>query len=264
MRELLLAGMLLVSAMAAAQEAAPPQEPSKPQAIPSSPSLREELAHLAVEAESLHKELPNFTCKETAVSQAIQKKKVKREVRFSADLRVQRGNDGSDETVHMTELNGKPYTGAEPSTPIMVRGGFDQVLDYFRLSAQPCYVYTLRAGRVDFESTTRSSDDVLCGERGAVQGFALLNSDGDVIHMERRVAEADAFRYGLVPFAAVDLAPVELSGKTYQLSSKMVAEIPRADWLGHFEATYTSCRLFKATITIRPGSNVVTDEPEKP
>jgi len=264
MRAFLIAGLLLVPAMAGAQDVAPVQEAAPAKAAAPVLTLQAELGRLGAEAESLHKDLPNFACKETAVSQILKKKKVKTEVRFSADLRVRRGNGRSDETSHYTEVNGKPFEGVEPRAPFMVEGGFDQALDYFRPFTQRCYVYTLKPGRVDFESTPRSSEDPVCEGRGSSRGFALLNDDGGVTHVERTVDDADATRFGLVQFAAVDLMPVELNGKTYQLSSKMVAEVPKGDYTEHFEATYSTCHLFKATITIRPGSNVVPDEPEKP
>lgn len=243
--------------MASAQDVAPAQAARAPLTLP------DELARLGFEAESLHKDLPNFTCKEAAVSQLLKKKKVKTEVRFSADLRVQRGNGRSDETSHVTEVNGKPFYGDEPRAPILVQGGFDQALDYFRPFTQHCYVYTLRPGRLDFETASRAGEDPVCEGRGSARGFALLDDEGGVTHVERRVEDADATRYGLVMFAAVDLTPVELNGKVYQLSSKMVAEVPKGDYMEHFEAAYTDCRLFKATITIRPGSNVLPDDDPK-
>jgi hypothetical protein len=272
MRTLLLTAVLLLPMLAAAQssdQANPPADqtpaPTPAAATVALPlTLEQELKHLAAESETLHNNLPNFTCKETAISQAIRKNKVREQVNFVADLRVQRGNQRSDETFRVIELNGKPFQGGRFDSPLMVQGGFDQALDYFRPAMQACYRYTLSANRLDFVSIPDVNEQPFCAGRGGAQGFALLNASGDVTHIERRVTPQDAAHFGLAIFASVDLLPVELNGKTYPLSSKMVAELPNGKQTGRFEATYTNCTLFKATIKIVPGSTAPPDPDHTP
>ncbi len=72
-------------------------------------------------------------------------------------------------------------------------------------------------------------------------------------HIERTVSANATRDLRLVPFAAIDFAPVELNGEVFRLSSHLVTEFPEGDSKGRFEATYSDCKLFKATSTILPG-----------
>jgi hypothetical protein len=222
--------------------------------------LQAGLQQLAATAQSLQHDLPSFTCNETALSQAIKKKKVKTETRFAGELRVQRGGDGRlHERLDVTEVNGKPYRGGRLEPPLMVEGGFDQTLDYFLPERQACFHFSGGGHRIDFESAAGTMNRPICEEAGEPRGFVLLDEAGNVTHVERRVSPELASQYHIVDFSSVDFVSTELDGRMYPLSAKVVAEVAKDGETLHFEASYAGCHLFKATSTILPD---VTPVPE--
>ncbi len=216
------------------------------------------LQRLGTAAALVHTSLPNFTCNEAAISEEVRGDKVKRRVDFTASLRVVRDTDGSMvESFQMLTLNGKPMQQGDFKLPIYVNGGFDHVLLYFLPEKQACYRYTYSPGRVDFEAVPHTSAPATCRDETGMHGFATLNAEGDVTHLERRIPLDVAKAGNLTPFAASDLAATELNGRRYMLSMHFRSETPDGKSLKIFEATYTACRLFGASFTLLPGSSVI-------
>lgn len=216
-------------------------------------ALRAELNKLAATAESLQHDLPSFSCREAGLSQVLKKGKVKTQVQFAGDLRVQRGADGRlHERLQTTEVNGKPFSGVTFKRPIFVEGGFDESLDYFLPSEQDCFRFAMTPGRVTFESPPGSFDRPACVDMGAPSGFAQLDDAGRVAHIERTVPSEFASQVSVVDFSAIDFVWTELDGTIYPLSARMIADVPKGGETLHYEATYTGCRLFKATSTVLP------------
>jgi hypothetical protein len=83
-----------------------------------------------------------------------------------------------------------------------------------------------------------------------------MDAAGDLTHMERTVPAEVTQELHLVPFAAIDFAPVELKGQVYRLPQHMLSEYPEGDSKGRFEATYSECKLFAVTVTIGPATEV--------
>jgi hypothetical protein len=234
-------------------------------------ALQDELEKLGAAAQSLQRDLPSFTCTETGLSQALKKGKVKEQVRFVAEVRVERAAGGRlDEELAVTEVNGKrPRDRFDP--PFMVGGGFGESLFYFLPATQACFQDTLSSiqndtqsqGRIDFVSPPGTFERPLCRHTGAPDGFVLLNGAGNPMHLERRVPHEFAEQMHVVDFSAMDFVATELDGKVYPLTAKMVADEAKEDGVTlHFEATYTGCHLFKATSRILPGETVVPDTGE--
>lgn len=235
--------------------AAPAQSPK-----PAPSLLDQRLEHLAAVADQQLDSLPNFTCNEDVISQIIENKKVRSSTRVHGTVRVTRKPDGAlDET----------YTYKRPfhlliipaQLPYFVRGGFASPLTYFLAAAQPCYRYSLSPGRIDFATRSNSVPGHICQDQG-LEGFALLNPAGDVTHVQRTLPEAVAKPLKLAPFAAIDIAPVTLNGRTYQLSQHMIAAQPIGQNEARFEATYTDCKLFTATVTLGPATEVPSPKPQ--
>jgi hypothetical protein len=147
--------------------------------------------------------------------------------------------------------------------PLFVRGGFDSALVYFAPSVQACYRYSLSPGRIDFETRTGPVSGHFCTEQG-LKGFALLDADGDITHIERTLPPDVAKPLKLVTFAAIDITPVTLNGHIYPLSHHMIADMPLSNAMGHFEATYNNCHLFTATVTLGPATEVPPASPPQP
>jgi hypothetical protein len=84
----------------------------------------------------------------------------------------------------------------------------------------------------------------------STKGFALLDSDGRIFHIERTSDPKEARRAMVTDFASYDLTPMELGGKSYWLTTKNVAESRNGNEVRHFESEITNCRLFRAKSTI--------------
>jgi len=217
-------------------------------------ALRAELKKLAATAQMLRDDLPSFTCQETAKSQLLKKKKVKEQVEFAGEVRVQRVEEGRLlEQLNVTQVNGKPFAGGYFHTPIKVEGGFGASLFFFLPEIQPCFDFALTSGRLDFATRPGMLDQPGCDVAGTRRGFALLDADGNVTHMEREVPPETASQFHLVDFNTIDFVSTELGGRAYPLSAKMTADVPADGEVKHFEATYSGCHLFTATVTILPG-----------
>jgi hypothetical protein len=234
------------------------------QATPSSPELQQQLQRLAVAAQSLAHSLPSISCVESGSSEALKKGKVKRHVDFTANLRAIRvPGAGLHESFTLTQIDGKPYSKPGYRFPFFAGEGFDAALVYFLPGEQACYTFTLSAGRIDFETVAGAASHPPCRDTG-LHGFALVDTNGDVTHVERTVSEQATRDFHLAPFAAVDFAPVELSDRTYRLARHVVSEIHNGDVTRRFEATYSGCKLYTASVTILPPTQVVPDDAAPP
>jgi hypothetical protein len=223
-------------------------------------ALQQELQRLGVVAEALDHSLPSITCQEDGLSERIVRGKVKQHVAFTASMRAERTPGGPlHESFIVTTLNGKPWEGKGVRFPYYTSGGFDSAMVYFRPRNQACYRFSLADGRIDFETAADATTHPQCRDDG-LKGFALVDANGDVTHIERTVS-ADATRdFRLVPVASIDFAPVELNGEVFRLSSHLVTEYPEGDSKGRFEATYSACKLFSVSVKIGPPT-VTPDNP---
>jgi hypothetical protein len=223
--------------------------------------LQRELQRLGVAAEALDRSLPSLTCQESAVSERLVRGKVKQHVAFVASMRAVRVPGGHlHETFTMTTLNGKPHSGGNTPFPFYTSGGFDAAMVYFMPAHQACYRYSLSQGRIDFETSPDFASHYQCRNDG-VRGFALMDAAGNGTHMERTVPLEVAHDLHLVPFAAIDFAPVELKGQVYRLPQHMLSEYPEDDSTGRFETFYSGCRLFSVSVTIGPPTEVNPADP---
>jgi hypothetical protein len=241
----------------------PPASTQQPNPTPYSPELQQALQRLGSEAEDLIQSTPSFTCDEAATSQAILNQTILRSVSLTGTVRTIRKPDGR--MVETYDYKHEHILFLIPKLPpLFVSGGFDTALSYFLPSAQACYRYTLSPGRIDFETRTGPVSGHICTEQG-LKGFALLNPAGDITHIERTIPPDVAKPLKDVPFAAVDIAPVTLNGRVYQLSHHLVATQPLDNnATGHFEATYTHCHLFTSTVTIGPSSEIPSTNTTQP
>lgn len=229
------------------------------------PALAAVLARLGEQAAALERSLPSFSCQQSAVSEELragrhgQSPQVVRHVEFTANLRVRRHADGKlAESAEFLTVNGLPLTANGFTMPAYAEGGFLQALHYFLPDLQHCYVYALSEGRIDFTAAPHAAEDPACRSAGTT-GFALLNADNDVEHVERRVSAYGVNAYKIIPYAAVDLTSVTLNGAVYRLSSHLVTERGNGRFTDRFESTYADCKLFTATVTIGPA--MVPEEP---
>lgn len=234
--------------------------PAAPQANPGSPELRQTLDRLAAAAEVLEHSLPSLTCFETAVSETLKNGKVKKHVAFSGNVRVVRTPAGHlNETFTLTQVNGKPHTGHGYRFPYYAVGGFEGGILSLP-TRQPCYVYTLSSGRIDFATAPGAGSTPPCRDDG-VRGFALFDADGNVTHIERSVSAQATRDFHLTPFAAFDFAPIELNGRTYRPPHHVISETPEDPGAGRMESTYSNCQLYTASVTILPPTQVVPGGP---
>ncbi len=212
-------------------------------------ALRARLRTLAATAEALENKLPAFACRESLLSQEIRGNKIKRQMQAVGDLRVQADADGDlDERFTPTEVNGHAYKPGSFHPPIFVTGGFRHALGQFRPQDQPCFDYRLAGNRMDYTSRANPGDD--CDAKSGIHGFALFDDAGNLLHIEQHVDEDAARRRNIIPFAALDLSQVDLGGTTFLLSTHVIAEKHADNSTYRWEATYSACRLFEATVKI--------------
>jgi hypothetical protein len=222
-------------------------------------ALQQELERLGAAADALEHSLPSFSCLEAGMSERLQNGKVKEHEDLTANLRARRSADGSlAESYEPLTLNGKLFAGSGFNVPFYVTGGFDRAMRYFVPSRQACYRYSLSPGRIDFETAPDVAKHAQCSDE-AMHGFALLDGDGNVTHLERHVSAKAAENLHLAPFATIDFAAVDLNGRTFRLSSHMSAELSQGHSTARFEVTYSGCRLYTATVTIHPANEVPGD-----
>jgi hypothetical protein len=235
------------------------------QTLGSSVALAGHLQKAADQAQVLATQLPSFSCTESGVSELLRDGRLKKQLPFTATIRALRSASGQiNEVQTILTVNGKPV-GKHPELPFNVHEAFTDVLSYVDARAQSCFVYKLRPPsgdntRIDFESTGNYVP--ACANLPGTTGFFLADTAGKVTHMERTVPADLSDEGDIVPFAAVDLAPVELGGKTYMLASHLVSEREDGKEMRRLDATFTDCKLFKAEITIRPGGLVNERPPE--
>ena len=219
------------------------------------------LKHLGTTAQALQRSLPSFTCQETGVSGWRSLSKAGDHDDFSATLRAKRNSEGTfSESYELTRLNGRPFSSHEFTFPYYVSGGFDRAMRYFLPEQQVCYRYSLSGNRLSFESVPDSMGHPQCSDSG-LHGMAILDAEGDAVHLERRVSQQSARLLNLAPSAAIDFSPVILDGKTFWLSSHMVSDMLQGNFAMHFDVTYSDCRLFTATVKIGPATQVSPSGP---
>ena len=212
-------------------------------------ALRTRLRTLAAAAEALENKLPAFACRESLLSQEIHGKKIKRQMQANGDLRVQADANGDlDERFIPTEVNGRAYKPGSFHPPLFVTGGFRHALGQFRPQDQPCFDYRLTGNRMDYTSRANPGDD--CDAKSGIHGFALFDDAGNLLHIEQHVDENAARNRNIIPFATLDLSQVDLGGTTFLLSTHVIAEKHADDSTYRWEATYSACRLFEATVKI--------------
>jgi hypothetical protein len=224
-------------------------------------NLQFRLRTLAAAAELLDSKLPAFTCHETFTSQLLQGRKVKRQVTGSGELRVQPNDEGKlDEDFQTAEIDGHPAQGF-PRAPIFVEGGFQNAIQLFRPSDQRCFIFRSQNDRIEFQSRPDAPEDP-CGRRTGVRGYAVFDSSGNLDHIESHTEEEAATRRHIVPYAALDLAQVQLGGTTFLLSTHVLAELYAGKTTRRWEATYFGCRLYQVTVKIGPATAPSEDSPK--
>ncbi len=127
---------------------------------------------------------------------------------------------------------------------------------FFDESTQVCYDYRGSSGRIDFNAN--NGKGALCHE-SKTTGFASLDAQGKLLHGEIRTPPEEANRSHHPVFAAIDYADVRLDDRLFRMPIHTYAETLQDGLLRTFDAYYTSCKLFAAKTTIRPGDG--TDPP---
>ena len=222
--------------------------------VGASSELEKDLQRIGTAASELMISIPSFTCDETAVSQAIRDGKPVRTVKLSGIVRAIRHTDGR--LVETNDYKREHILFVIPKVPpLFVSGGFATALGYFLPYAQACYRYSMSPGRIDFIARTDVPNAHQCKDHG-LKGFATLDAAGNVSHIERTVPPDMAKALKLATFASIDLAPVDLNGRMYQLSHHLVAEMPLSGATGRFDATYSNCHRFTASVTLGSSAEV--------
>jgi len=220
-------------------------------------ALTRALQRAAESAAAYQQSVPNFTCDETIRSELRKGRKTKFRVDTTGSFRVVRTVDLPTESRHIVTANGKTMQDSDSfHLPILMVGGFGNGIPvYFGTSRQACFLYSLSAGRIDFEALPDVPRRAECiGIAPQARGFALFDATGAMTHIERRVPEAVAVSTNFATFTALDYAPVAMNGHTFTLPLHVWSEIPKGDLMATFDAHYSSCHLYSGTITLGPAN----------
>lgn len=213
------------------------------------------LQRMAEQSAEYRKSLPDFTCNESVVSSVRQSWLRKARVEFQATIRVTRTPDGAlAENFFMTKYMGTPVApGVRLPVPDYVQGGFGRGVPlFFAAENQRCFVYSAEGDKIDFKVRHRARG---CLEPASTEGYAQLDAAGLLQHGETRRVPEEAKQLGLTTLTSEDYGPVELDGKEFRLPVHLYAEIRDGKMLRTFEAKYSECRLFKVSVTIKPGDS---------
>ncbi len=219
------------------------------------------LQQLGTAADALESRLPAFTCRESLTSQELRGGKVRRQVQAAGDLRVLTLSNGKmDERFTVTEINGKPARPGQLRVPLFVTGGFRHALAMFREQDQGCFDFRLAGQRIDIKSRVPASE--ACSDKTDVTAMALLDETGGLTHLEFSIPPDVAEPRHAIPVGALDFSPADLGGKKFLLSTHVVATRPSGKSTYRFEANYTSCHLFQATVTLGDAT-VISEDPAR-
>lgn len=219
-------------------------------------ALASTLSRLAQSSADYRKSVPDFTCVENVVSTERSKGEVKFRSEFRANIRVVRMPDGSlEESFTTTEYMGAPVTSnASLRVPLYIHGGLSRGAPiFFAEDQQRCFRYDLQQGRLDYQA---QPIDGGCGSPASTHGFATLDDEGKPLHLETRRSVEDSVRHNMATFSVIDYKPVQIGGNTFRLPVHLYSELADHDHARTFEAYYTGCRLFKATVTIHDPNSV--------
>ncbi len=211
------------------------------------------LDRIASASAAYRKSLPDFTCDESVVSAAKERFKRKVQVDFTATLRVTRGLDGSlAETYSTTSYMGHPTpNGGRFPLPSYIEGGFGRGVPlFFTAENQRCFDYTVKAQQITFQSRPGVRG---CQEPPSTHGLVRVDADGNLLHGETHRDPEQAHALAMTTLTVEDYGPVPLDGKEFRLPIHLYAEVKDGDHERTFTATYSNCRLFKVSATIRPG-----------
>ena len=211
------------------------------------------LDRIATASAAYRKSLPDFACDETVTSVAKQRFKRKVQVDFTASIRVTRTPDGAlSEAWSTTSYMGHPTPGGGHfPLPSYVEGGFGRGVPlFFTAENQRCFVYSAAGDRLSFQSRLGVRG---CQEPPSTHGFAQVDSAGELLHGETHRAPQEAIALAMTTLTSEDYGLIVLDGKGFRLPVHLHAEVKDGDRERSFTATYSNCRLFKVSATIRPG-----------
>lgn len=215
--------------------------------------------------------VPNFRCAQKAVSGTIRNGRLKDTQKYTGEA-ITRRVDGD---LQFTEtFKGDPFKFAgAPKKPqaFVVTQGFLESTAPLSLRYQRCFDFTVTANRLDF--SIRQVLPKVCKRWAGLKGFALLDPDGTIIHIERTVTSfpdgpptlrediassapgtdlesiVEQVRHP-VPFVSVDFRPVTFNGHTYQIATHLEGERTHDGHIEHINVDYTKCEVFGGTMTL--------------
>ena len=235
------------------------------------PTLDQILAHIEANTEQYKVSVPSFLCDEHIVSHEIHDGKLKHETTVDALFRVTRPTSQTgilDESREVKAVDGKPAGNSKLKMPISFTGGFSGALAKF-LSADhhQCFDFapdpsaSTPKGSAAFVFTAReaAAKDPACAsiQPGTTGKFVIDSATVQVTHIERTVPYPIGNDHDILGTAAVDFAPVTLSGKSFWLPFMVTAstsETPKTNAF-RFTAHYSNYHRFAATSTILPSGD---------
>lgn len=233
-----------------------------------SPILDQILTRVEANTEQYKASVPSFLCDEHITSRELHNGELKHETTVDAVFRVTRSTAQTgtlNESREVKTIDGKPSSNGKINMPISFSGGFSGALDKF-LSAdhRRCFDYeadssaATPAGTAAFTFVAREAvaNDPACFsiQPGTTGKFVIDLAAVQVTHIERTVPQPVGKDHAVLGTAAVDFAPVNLSGRSFWLPATISAsttETPKTNAF-QFTAHYSNYHRFAASSTILP------------
>jgi hypothetical protein len=219
--------------------------------------------------------LPNIDCEEHVRSVQIIDNKVKHEITLDSTIRATRQPNADEfkEERSIHTLNGKtPKKQPQVTLPLSLAGGFGNSFSpYLSLKYERCHEYELVPSGRDRETLLEVVDklenyrDPVCSQF-SVDTKARFWLDADSLRILRMEAVSPhaGERIGLKTLSTrTEYALVPLGQSSYLLPARVHAELARNDGsvAEQYDAEYSKCRRYGATVKILPG---VSEAPGKP
>jgi hypothetical protein len=219
--------------------------------------------------------LPNIDCEEHVRSVQIIDNKPRHAIEVDSTVRATRQQNADEfkEERILHKLNGKaPKKQAQVSLPLSLAGGFGNSFSpYLSLKYEWCHEYELVPSgtetKILLEVVDRMENyrDAVCSQF-SVQTRARFWLDAESLRILRMEAVSPhaGERIGLKTLSTrTDYALVPLGQNSYLLPVRVHAELARSDGsiAEQYDAEYSKCRRYGATVRILPG---VSEVPVKP
>ena len=224
----------------------------------SSSSVDEVLSKLSQHSREYRAGLPALSCQESVVSEEVRHGQVRKTVKVEGVLREMRNPSNPDQFVerhNFQTVDGHPAP-RQFKIPFFVEGGFANALGFANDKIAKCFMYDLVSvdggarRRLDMALRKGAGEEECKPIPEGYKKSVFIDAEERIVRVERTISAEASKKLKEVYFVAADYQPQQLGGKTLWLPSRLFNQ--DAEDQRQMTATYSSCHLYTATVTIDP------------